>query len=64
MIIEQEDKRYQKENTQRSTHRRKKKNLLIFLQKCEKADTKNTLVEKWELSHETIGIKEIKTRVC
>lgn len=41
-----------------------KKNLLIFLRKCEKADTKNTLVDRWTMSHETIGIKEIKTRVC
>lgn len=23
-----------------------------------------TLVDRWKMSHETIGIKEIKTRVC
>lgn len=40
------------------------KNLLIFSQKYEKAEAKNTLVDRWKMSHETIGITEIKTRVC
>lgn len=41
-------------------HLREKKSFLIFLKKVVK---KHTLMDKWRGSRETIGIKEIKTRV-
>lgn len=41
-----------------------KTTLPIVLQKCEKAGEKDTLIDRWKMSHETIGIKEIRKRVC
>lgn len=63
MLIEWEGKRYQKESTHRSNIKGKKKNLLTFLQKCEKTCEKDTLADRWRMNHETIGIKKIKRRI-
>ena len=58
-----EEQSYQKENTDRSTHKRGKKNLLIFLKKCEKAGEEDTVRDRWKMSHETMKMIEISERI-